>query len=323
MSIRIGIDLMGGDYAPAAPAQGIASALADLPSYVSLTIYGRSDAVSDALQGAGLNPSDFHIVHTTQVIEMGDSPTKAMNQKADSSIMVGLNDLKAGKIDCYISAGSTGAVFVGALYTVKPIEGILRPAISSLVPKDNGHHGLILDVGANADCKADVLVQFGMLGSIYARCILGVEKPRVGLLNIGSEPEKGNIVSQAAYNLMVHNKSVNFIGNIEGYDIFGTRVDVVVTDGFTGNIVLKTAEALVDMLMSQGVRNELISRFDYQSYGGTPILGVNKPVIIGHGVSSPAAFKSMIGQAIQIIETSMIEKIKQALMPEMIADEKN
>lgn len=323
MNIRIGIDMMGGDYAPQSPAEGIAQALGTLPEGASLRLYGLKEIVVSALKAQGLDPQAFEIVHTTQTIEMGESPTKAMSQKTDSSILVGLNDLKNEQIDAFISAGSTGAVYVGAMYTVRPMEGILRPAISSIVPKGEGGIGLILDVGANADCKADVLVQFGLLGSIYARSVYGIQNPKVGLLNIGTEAEKGNLVTQAAYPLFTQAKGINFIGNVEGYDLFDSRVDVIVCDGFTGNIVLKSAEAIVELFKKQGFTSLDLDRYDYQSYGGTPILGVNKPVIIGHGVSSPKAFGNMIRQSIQIITSGMTESIRQAIMPEILVDEKN
>jgi glycerol-3-phosphate acyltransferase PlsX len=310
--MRIGLDIMGGDYAPKAPLDGVALACKSLPDDVKLVLIGDREAILHYTEEHKIPEQCYEVVHTTQVIEMGESPTKAMTQKPDSSILTGLKMLKAGNIDFFISAGNTGAVFVGSIYTVKAIEGVSRPAITTLIPKENGSFGVLLDVGANADCKAEVLHQFGILGSIYAKAVLGVSNPKVGLLNIGSEPEKGNLVTQAAYNVFEDSESINFIGNVEGYDLFNDKADVIVTDGFTGNVVLKTAETIYQIMKRRGIDDEYFNRFDYEQYGGTPILGVNKPVMIAHGVSSPEAFKKMIDMAIQILQSELIEKIKQA-----------
>ena len=311
--MHIGLDIMGGDFAPAAPLEGLAIACREIGEDIGLTLIGDSLIIKDFLAKNNLPESRFQIVHTTQVIEMGESPTKAIG-KQDSSIMTGLKMLKTGEIDAFLSAGNTGAVYVGALYTVKTIEGVLRPAMASLVPKENGNIGLILDVGANADCKPDVLLQFGVLGSIYCKSILGIANPKVGLLNIGSEPEKGNLVTQAAYPMFEASDRFEFIGNVEGYDLFDDKVDVIVCDGFTGNILLKTAETIFEIVKKRKGSDDFLDRFDYQNYGGLPILGVNKPVIIGHGVSSPQAFRQMIELGVQLVNSNMIEKIKQAAM---------
>ncbi len=311
--MHIGLDIMGGDFAPAAALEGLALACREVGDDIGLTLIGESQIIRDFLAKKGLPESRFNIVHTSQVIEMGESPTKAIG-KQDTSIMTGLRMLKTGEIDAFLSAGNTGAVYVGALYTVKAIEGVLRPAMPSLVPKEHGGLGLILDVGANADCKPDVLLQFGVLGAIYCKSILGISNPKVGLLNIGSEPEKGNILTQAAYPMFVASDRFDFIGNVEGYDLFSDKVDVIVCDGFTGNVLLKTAETIIEIVKKRKGSDEFLDRFDYQNYGGLPILGVNKPVIIGHGVSSPEAFSQMIQLGVQLVNSNMIEKIKQAAM---------
>jgi glycerol-3-phosphate acyltransferase PlsX len=310
--MHLGIDIMGGDFAPQAPLEGVRTALPGLPEGVKLVLFGNEALIRQYITEHQLPEDKLEVVNATQVIEMGDSPTKAMAQKPDSSIMSGLRALKAGKLDVYMSAGSTGAMYVGALYTVKAIDGIMRPAIASILPKENGGVGLILDVGANADCKAEVLVQFAILGSIYARNIFNIAKPKVGLLNIGSEPEKGNLVTQAAYPLLENNDKIDFAGNIEGYDLFSDKADVIVCDGFTGNVVLKTGEGIYHIMKQRGIRDEYFDRYDYENYGGTPILGINKPVIIAHGVSSPEAFRNMIHTAIQVIESGVNDKIRQA-----------
>ena len=310
--MRIGLDIMGGDYAPQFPLEGVALAINDLPSDAIIVMFGDAEAISSFAAAHNFKRERYEIVGTTQVIDMGESPTKAMSSKPDSSILVGLKHLAADKIDIFISAGNTGAVYVSALYTVKAIEGVLRPAIMTLIPKVSGGHGIILDVGANADCKPEVLYQFGVLGYNYSKYVLNVENPKVGLLNIGSEPEKGNLASQAAYTLLEANERFDFIGNLEGYDLFNDKADVIVTDGFTGNVVLKTAETIYKIMKARGIQDEYFDRYDYETYGATPILGLNKPVLIAHGVSSPEAFSQMLDLATQILHSKFIGKIKQA-----------
>jgi len=303
---------MGGDYAPMAPLQGLDLAFANLPDYVSILLIGDSQIAQEYLHHHDLNSDRIKLIHTTQVIEMGESPTKALQTKTDSSIMLGLKMLQAGEMDIFVSAGNTGAVFVGALYTVKAIPGVLRPALSSILPKEDGGNNVILDVGANADCKADVLVQFGILGQIYAKTILDIENPRVGLMNIGSEPEKGNLLMQATYQALAQDERVNFAGNIEGYDLFNDKAEVIVCDGFTGNIVLKTAETVYSIMKRRGLTDSYFQRYDYENYGGTPILGVNKPVMIMHGVSNPQAFASTLSSCVQMVNSHLVDKIKLA-----------
>ena len=310
--MRLCLDIMGGDFAPQAPLDGVKLALNELPQHVQFTLVGDEVIIHKYIKDNNLPSDRISVVHASQVVEMGESPTKAMTLKQDSSILVGLKLLKAGEVDVFMSAGNTGAVYVGALYTVKAISGVQRPALISIIPKETGGEGVVLDVGANADCKPDVLYQFGILGSIYCKAVFGKENPAVGLLNIGSEPEKGNLATQAAYPIFSASDKFTFAGNVEGYDFFNDKVDVIVTDGFTGNIVLKTAETIFKIMNKRGLTDEYFHRYDYENYGGTPILGVNKPVMIAHGVSSPAAFKSMMQSAIQVLESGLIEKFKQA-----------
>ena len=240
---------------------------------------------------------------------MGEHPTKAFSQKPNSSISVGFHLLKEGKIDGFASNGNTGAMLVGSMFSVKAVPGVIRPCITSLLPKENGGIGLILDVGSNADCKPDVLYQFAVLGSIFADHVYGIKNPRVALLNIGEEPEKGNLVAQAAHALMKDSKDFNFIGNVEGRDLFNDQTDVTVCDGFTGNVVLKQAEAFYTMIRKRKINDEYFDRFNYENYGGTPVLGVNKPVIIGHGISNAKAFSNMIALAEKMIDTKFCEII--------------
>lgn len=304
---------MGGDYAPESPIKGVAKALPNLPEDVQLVLIGDEshlNAFKDKLDFNSSNQLDF--ISTSQVIEMSESPTKSFSHKTDSSIYKGFENLKSEHLDVFLSAGNTGAMMVGSLYTIKAISGVLRPAITTLVPKSDGNFGIMLDVGANPDCKQEVLHQFGILGSEYLKSVYNFDAPRVGLLNIGEEKEKGNIVTQSAYPNMEQSQKMNFVGNVEGYDLFKDKADVYVCDGFTGNIVLKTAEGIFEMIKKRGISDEYFSNFDFENHGGTPILGVNKPVIVGHGVSTPTAFENMIKVGQGIVNSQLIDKIKGA-----------
>jgi len=243
---------------------------------------------------------------------MGEHPTKAFSHKPNSSIALGFSLLKEGKIDGFASNGNTGAMLVGSLFSAKAIPGVIRPCITSLLPKENGGMGLILDVGTNADCKPDVLYQFGVLGSIFAEHVYGIKNPKVALLNIGEEPEKGNLVAQAAHTLMKDSKDFNFVGNIEGRDLFNDLADVTVCDGFTGNVVLKQAEAFYTMIKKRKIKDEYFDRFNYENYGGTPVLGINSTVMIGHGISNKIAVKNMLLLTKDIVEAKLADKIKLA-----------
>ena len=220
--------------------------------------------------------------------------------------------MKKGEIDGFASAGNSGAMLVGSFYTVKAITGVIRPSITSVLPKENGSVGLILDVGINVDCKPDVLYQFGILGSLYAEHVYGVKNPKVALLNIGEEEGKGNLLTQSTYQLMKDSEDFNFVGNIEGRDLFNDTADVIVCDGFIGNVVLKQAEAFYVMTRKRGIEDEYFARFNYENYGGTPVLGVNGAVVIGHGISNGKAIKNMILHTAEVIQVNLSEKIKQA-----------
>ncbi len=309
--MKIGLDILGGDYAPGNPLQGVLMALPEIPENSRLVLIGDEHAARSFFKEKGTDISKIEFFHSTEIIEMGAHPTKAFAQKPNSTISVGFQLLKDQKIDAFISAGNTGAMLVGSMFSVKAVPGIFRPCIASILPKENGGTGLILDVGTNADCKPDVLYQFAILGKLYAEFVLKVNTPKVGLLNIGEEPEKGNLVSQAAYNLMKDSKDFNFIGNVEGRDLFNDKADVIVCEGFVGNVVLKTAEAFYTLIKKTRAENDYFKRFNYEIYGGTPILGINGNVIIGHGISSPLAFKNQILQCRTVIEAALPEKIKQ------------
>ena len=309
--MKIGFDILGGDFAPKNCLDGAILALKELPKNVKLVLIGDCEMAQNYFKSHQTDPDQFEYFHTTELIEMGDHPTKAFSQKPNSSISIGFKLLKEQKIDVFASAGNTGAMLVGSMFTVKAIPGVIRPCITSILPKENGGFGLLLDVGINADCKPDVLYQFGILGSIFAKEVYKIPNPKVGLLNIGVEPEKGNLITQAAYTMMKDSKDFNFIGNIEGRDLFTNKLDVVVCEGFVGNVVLKTAETFYEMLKVRNNSDEYFDRFNYELYGGTPVLGINSNVIIGHGVSSALAFKNMMLLSKEVVEAKLNDKIKE------------
>ena len=307
--VRIGIDVMGGDFAPSATIKGSILALDNLADGIEIVLIGDQDQVTSELKKHRVDASAYSIVHAPDIIEMGDHPTKAFVQKPNSSIAVGFGLLKKGQIDGFASAGNTGAMFVGGYMSVKPIPGILRPCISSVLPKLDGGVNVILDVGANADCKADVLYQFGILGSLFAEHVCGVKTPRVGLLNIGEEETKGNMLTIAAHEMMKDSTDFNFCGNIESRHLFDDECDVIVCDGFSGNVILKQAESVYSLIKQRQIEDDYFDRFNYENYGGTPILGLNKTVVIGHGISNAVAIKNMIVLTADVVEADLTTKI--------------
>ena len=309
--MKIGLDIMGGDYAPEAAVLGAILAHKAL-SGPKLVLIGDKDIAVKILQENNYSPDNFEFVHTTEVIGMGEHPTKAIVQKADSSISVGFRLLKEGAIQAFSSAGNTGAMLVGSMFSVKTIPGVQRPAITSIVPQVSGGVGVLLDVGANADCKPEMLLQFGMLGKLLAEYVYKIENPRVALVNIGEEEEKGNILSQAAFPLFKASTLFNFVGNVESRHLFDDVADVMVSDGFTGNIIIKLSESFYEIALKKGIKDEFFDRFNYEQYGGSPILGVNAPVVVGHGISTPEAIKNMVLLSKDIHESGLIGQITQA-----------
>lgn len=310
--MKIGIDIMGGDFAPKATTLGAILALKEVPSDCRIVLIGDEPITKSILAENGVDASFFDFVHADQVIEMGEHPTRALSQKPNSSLSIGFQMLKEGTIDAFASAGNSGAMLVGSMFSVKAIPGMSRPAICSYLPKENGGFGVILDVGANADCKPELLVQFAILGSLVSEILFGIKNPKVGLLNIGEEAEKGNILTQATYPLLKETANINFIGNIEGRDLFNDKADVIVCDGFTGNIVLKLSETFHDMTAGKGMEAPFFTRLNYENYGGSPVLGVNAPVVVGHGISNDIAIKNLILLAKEMVSTNLTEKIKAA-----------
>ncbi|MGJ7029838.1 phosphate acyltransferase PlsX [Niabella hirudinis] len=313
--MNIGIDTMGGDFAPLEALRGIKKYLSENSdhSHVRLTLFGDELLLNDIIAAEAIPTDCIQVVATTQVIDMHEHPTKALKEKPHSSIAIGFHHLAKDKTDAFISAGNTGAMLVGALFNLKTIEGILRPVISSIIPKKSGGTGLILDVGLNADCKPEQLNQFATLGAVYARHILEIPDPKVGLINVGEEEGKGNLLTQGTYPLLKANKAIHFIGNIEGRDAFNDKADVMVCDGFTGNIILKLAESIYDIARNEQLENPYLNRFNFEIYGGTPVLGIEKPVIIGHGISKATAFCNMIHVAEKMLQTGVLQKLKEAV----------
>ena len=304
--------MMGGDFAPLEAVKGVQLYLSESTSPASLFLIGDEASLQPLI--AEMLPVDasIRIIHAPQVIDMHEHPTKALKEKQQSSIAIGFHLLASGKIDAFISAGNTGAMLVGALYSIKALEGVLRPTISTIIPKDNGQTGLLLDVGLNSDCKPEHLNQFAILGSLYAQHILGIDNPKVALLNIGEEEGKGNLLAQATYPLLKENGSINFVGNIEGRDILINKADVMVCDGFTGNVILKLAESLFHITQDKAIQHEYLDRFNFENYGGTPVLGVSKPVVIGHGISHAKAFANMIRLSEKMIDHDLVARMSEA-----------
>jgi phosphate acyltransferase len=310
---RIAVDAMGGDFAPQAIIEGALLAAESLPDNYQIVLIGKKDALLDALHAKTYSKDKIELVFAEDVIEMHEHPTKAFSQKPNSSIGLGFKLLKEASVSALCSAGNTGAMMVGSLFTLRTVGNLQRPPIAGYFPLKNGKYAIMLDIGANADCKPEVLVQFAEIGSLYAKFALGIEDPRVGLLNIGAEEEKGTTVAQAAYQLLKNDRKIKFVGNVEGRDLFEGKADVYVSDGFTGNVIFKMGESLYEYLHEKGISDPMTDRMNYEVTGGSPILGVNGNVIVGHGISSPLAITNMINMAKNQIESGVTEKIKEAL----------
>lgn len=311
--MNITLDMMGGDFAPAEAVKGLKAYLSENNAEAKIFCIGDEVVLKQFFEAYGITDARVEIIHAPQVIGYHEHPTKALKEKPESSISKGFQLLASSKADAFISAGNTGAMLVGSMFTIKAIEGVQRPTIPTTLPRLSGSTGLLIDVGLNADCKPQHIEQFAILGSLYAKHILQIENPKVGLLNIGEEEGKGNLLAQAAYPLLKENKHINFYGNVEGRDVIKDTADVIVCDGFTGNIVLKLLESVYDIAVARNLENdEVFSRFHYENYGGTPVLGVAKPVIIGHGISNSTAFANMLSLAEKMIVSNLCGAIKEA-----------
>lgn len=318
--MKLALDMMGGDYAPLEAIKGIGLYLQNLPAErqgknpdTTLLLIGDETAITELLDRDSIPLDNIQVIHASEVIEMHEHPTKALKQKKNSSIAIGFHLLATDKADAFISAGNTGAMMVGALFSIKPIDGILRPTIGAYMPREDGKLGLLLDVGLNADCKPENLSQFALLGALFAKHILGFDDPAVGLVNLGEEEGKGNLLTQAAYPLLKENSQIRFIGNVEGRDLLTGKAEVMVCEGFTGNVILKFAESIYDIVKRREIKDEHFDRFNFEIYGGVPVLGVHKPVIIGHGISHATAFMNMILMAEKMLQKDLTGKIKSSL----------
>ena len=308
--MKIALDAMGGDFAPQAAVAGALLAAEQLAGRASIVLIGQEDAVRPLLQAAGPAGAALEFVAAAQVIDMGEHPAKAFQQKPDSSIAVGYKMLLAGEVDAFCSAGNTGAMLVGAMFTVKTVPGVMRPASANFLPKLHNSVGILLAVGANAECKPEMLEQFGELGSLYAQHVLGIAKPQVGLMNIGEEEGKGTPIIQEAHQRLKANPHIHFVGNIEGRDLFNEKADVIVCDGFTGNIILKMAESIYDAMEEKKIQDPFFDKFNYEAVGGSPILGINDNAIIGHGRSTPRAIGNMLMQGFKMADSGIVDQIK-------------
>jgi glycerol-3-phosphate acyltransferase PlsX len=314
ITMKIGLDVMGGDFAPDAIIEGAVDSLPSFSGDDKIILIGREDSIYAKLSKMNVDTARFDIINTTQIIEMGDIPAKAYSQKPDSSIAVGYRLLKDSKIDGFCSAGNTGAMLVGASYTVNVIPGVFRPALATIMPVVDNRNSVILDVGLNIDSKPDVLMQYGILGSLFAKYVLEIENPTVKLLNIGEEESKGTPAIKAAFELMKGHPAINFQGNIEANDLFRENMpDVIVCDGFVGNVVLKQSEAFYLIFKSKNLQDSFFERIDFENIGGTPIVGINANVVIGHGNSRRKAIMNMILQTLAVVHVNLAQKIKEAI----------
>ena len=310
--MKIGVDIFGGDYAPDTIIKGAIQAHREIPSTVQLVLIGDRGDVERVCRETGFDISNFEVIHTTEFISMGEHPAKAFASKPDSSIVKGFSLLKSGNLDGFASAGNTGSMLVGVIQVIKVIPGIIRPCIAATLPNIDGTPNILVDVGINPDSKPDVLYQYGLLGLVYAEKVHNILTPKVGLINIGEEEEKGNLATKAAYQTMKGTAEYNFIGNVEGGDVFSfDKVDVLVCDGFVGNVILKQTEAFYSLLKKRNIKDQLIDKFDFENYGGTPILGASAPVIIAHGKSGSKAVKNMILLTHEVIEAKIVDTFKE------------
>jgi len=310
--MRIGIDILGGDFAPEATVCGAILAAKNLPASSRIVLIGDESSIRSICQREKFDPAMFDIVHTTECIGMGEHPARAFTQKQNSSVVKGYKLLAHGEIDGFASAGNTGAMMVGAMQVIKSIPGIIRPCIAAAMPRQGEKPMLLLDVGLNPDCSQEELNQYALLGDIYARQVLDIASPRVGLLSIGAEEGKGNLVTKAAHQLMKVSTVFNFIGNLEGNDLFSDKADIMVCDGFIGNVMLKEAEAFYAMVRKRQITDDFFEKFNFVNYGGTPVLGINAPVLIAHGISNDIAIKNLILHTAEVIKSDICKIIKEA-----------
>lgn len=328
--MRIAIDAMGGDYAPKSVVEGVAAASKIATNNTQLVLVGRADEVRGLISKMDRDEDRIEVVHASEVVTMEDSPVSAIRKKTDSSIARLVDLLSEKKVDAIFSAGNTGAFAAAAKLKLKSLPGVERPALASVLPNLKGL-SVLIDAGANSDCRPSHLVQFAIMGSVYAREALGRENPTVGLMNIGEEATKGNELTREVFKLL-ENKHLNFLGNIEGRDVFNGKADVILCDGFVGNIILKISESLafafhkileeevlkrplaaLGSLLMKPAFKALIKKADYAEYGGVPLLGINGICVVGHGNSSPKAIKNAIKVAQELVNNRINDLIVQEI----------
>ena len=327
--MRIFVDAMGGDYAPQAPVEGAVEALRRYPN-IEITLAGDLEQVEPLLKDCDDVRGRITLLHAPEVITNHESPVMGVRTKKNSATVQGMLQLKEKQADGFVSAGSTGAVLAGGMFRLGRIEGVERPALAPLLPNGKGYF-LLIDCGANVDCKPEYLQQFGVMGDAYMKGVMGLEKPRVGLINIGAESEKGNALVKAVYPLM-EQAGYHFIGNVEARDITGDQADVLVCDGFSGNLILKFMEGVSGTLMGM-IKKELMAdtrskigaliskpafrrvkkAMDYTEVGGAPLLGVRGAVVKAHGSSNAHAFSCAIGQCVKMIDGHVVEIIEKGM----------
>ncbi len=334
MPIRVAVDAMGGDHAPGVVVEGALAALAKAGEELEVLLVGpQAELEAELAKHEGATVNGLHLIDAPEVIGMAESPASAVKNKTRSSIHLGLGAHKQGDADAFISAGNTGAVMAASLFTLGRLPKVARPTLIGFIPTTKGNHSISVDMGSNVDCKPEHLVQFAQMGAIFAERLLDRENASVALMNIGEEPGKGNEQIKATYNLLEARDDINFVGNIEGRDLLFYAADVIVFDGFVGNIVLKFGESCMTTVLRQLVMEEMerlqfddaqkglvktllgsiSKRFNYEEYGGAPLLGVNGNVLIGHGSSSARAIQQLILTATRVVGHNIPEAITEVL----------
>jgi glycerol-3-phosphate acyltransferase PlsX len=312
--MRIGIDMMGGDFAPGSVIRGAILARESLADDVDIVLIGDQGILARYAEENQLDISGLSSIHASDAVGMDDHPLQAFKEKPMAGLFLGQRLLHDGSLDGFCSAGNTGAMMVGAMQIITSIPGIIRPAIAATIPNVEGAQSLILDVGLNPDARPDVLYQYGTIGTIYTQLVHGIKEPKVALLNVGIEESKGNMVTRNAYQLMKECSNCNFIGNFEANEMFvSSRADVIVTDGFVGNIMLKQAEAFYKVVSLKSLANDYFELFNFENFGGTPVLGVNAPLLIGHGISNDKAIKNMLLHTSEVVGAGLVNRIKEEL----------
>ncbi len=328
--MKIALDVMGGDHAPDSPLDAVAKIVEEAGKRIGLVLVGDQDTIAGGLRERGISADSVEILHASEVISMHDAPALAIRRKKNSSISLGMDLVKEGKADAIVSAGNTGAMVAASKLKLRTLQGIERPALALIIPNTRGI-GVLLDVGANSECKPSHFLQFAVMGRAYANHILGIENPSVGLMSIGEESSKGSEVVRQSHKLLKEH-DVNFAGNVEGNNIFDGSVDVIVCDGFTGNVIIKTAESqmrALEKLLKMEIRRNILTkisafflkpvlrglkkRADYEEYGGAPLLGVRGVCIICHGMSSPRAIKNAILVAENFVKQKVNDYIEQQI----------